>query len=53
MSKKPIDKILLGCMGNKKNELKRLLPIIESELKADTIFIEAFCGSGIVSFHIF
>jgi site-specific DNA-adenine methylase len=51
MSKKPIDKILLGCMGNKKNELKHLLPIIEPEIKDDTIFIEPFCGSSIVSFN--
>ena len=51
--KKQLDTLPLGCMGNKKNELKRLLPIIEPELKEDTIFIEPFCGSGIVSFTIF
>jgi site-specific DNA-adenine methylase len=40
-------------MGNKKNELERLLPIIELQLKEDTIYIEPFCGSGIVSNNIF
>jgi site-specific DNA-adenine methylase len=47
------DTIPLGCMGNKKNELKLLLPIIEPEITDRTIFIEPFCGSSIVSFNVF
>ena len=43
----------LGCMGNKKNELKLLLPIIEPQITTSTIFIEPFCGSSIVSFNVF
>ena len=52
MSKK-IDTLPLGCMGNKRNELKLLLPIIEPHLDEDSIFVEPFCGSSIVSFNIF
>lgn len=47
------DTIPLGCMGNKKNELKFLLPIIEPQITTSTIFVEPFCGSSIVSFNIF
>ena len=47
------DTIPLGCMGNKKNELKLLLPIIEPQITKDTIFVEPFCGSSIVSFNVF
>jgi len=47
------DTIPLGCMGNKKNELKLLLPIIEPHLTTSTIFVEPFCGSSIVSFNVF
>ena len=39
------DTIPLGCFGNKRNELKLLLPIIEREITDETIFIEPFCGS--------
>ena len=46
------DTIPLGCMGNKKNELKLLLPIIEPQITKDTIFVEPFCGSSIASFHV-
>ena len=52
MSKKS-EKIPLGCMGNKKYELKSLLPIIESNIDDKTIFIEPFCGSCIVSYSVF
>ena len=52
MSKK-IDTLPLGCMGNKRNELKLLLPIIEPHLDEDSIFVEPFCGSSIVSFNIY
>jgi site-specific DNA-adenine methylase len=48
-----LDTIPLGCMGNKKNELKLLLPIIEPHLTTSTIFVEPFCGSSIVSFNVF
>jgi hypothetical protein len=47
------DTIPLGCMGNKKNELKLLIPIIESQITTSTIFVEPFCGSAIVSFNVF
>ena len=48
-----IDTIPLGCLGNKKNELKLLLPIIQPQINNKTIFIEPFCGSSIVSFNVF
>ena len=48
-----LDTIPLGCMGNKKNELKLLLPIIEPQLTTSSIFVEPFCGSSIVSFNVF
>ena len=48
-----IDTLLLGCFGNKRNELKLLLPIIESQMTDDSIFVEPFCGSSIVSFNVF
>jgi site-specific DNA-adenine methylase len=47
------DTIPLGCMGNKKTELKLLLPIIEPQITTATIFVEPFCGSSIVSFNVF
>ena len=43
----------LGCIGNKRNELKLLIPIIEKQITTDTIFVEPFCGSSIVSFNVF
>ena len=46
------DTIPLGCMGNKKNELKLLLPVIEPQITTSTIFVEPFCGSSIVSFNV-
>lgn len=49
----PNEKIPLGCMGNKKYELKYLLPIIKENINEDTIFIEPFCGSCIVSYNVF
>jgi site-specific DNA-adenine methylase len=48
-----LDNIPLGCFGNKRNELKSLLPIIEPEITDKTIFVEPFCGSCIVSFNVF
>jgi hypothetical protein len=48
-----LDTIPLGCMGNKKNELKFLLPIIQPQINDKTIFIEPFCGSSIVSFNVY
>ena len=51
--KKIIETLPLGCCGNKRNELKLLLPIIRPQLTKDSIFIEPFCGSAIVSFSIF
>ena len=47
------DRLPLGCMGNKSRELKLLLPIIEEHITKDTIFIEPFCGSCIVSFIVY
>ncbi len=47
------DVIPLGCMGNKRNELKLLLPIIEPQITTSTTFVEPVCGSSIVSFNIF
>ena len=41
---KKIDTLPLGCMGNKQNELKLLLPIIEPQITDKTIFIELFVG---------
>jgi site-specific DNA-adenine methylase len=52
MSKK-IDTLPLGCMGNKQNELKLLLPIIQPQITDKTIFIEPFVGSCIVSFNVY
>ena len=48
-----LDTIPLGCFGNKRNELKLLLPIIEPEINDKTTFVEPFCGSCIVSFNVF
>ena len=47
-----LDTIPLGCIGNKKNELKILLPIIKKQITNDSIFVEPFCGSCIVSFNV-
>ena len=47
------DTLPLGCMGNKSRELKLLLPIIEQHITEDTIFIEPFCGSCVVSFNVY
>ena len=44
-----LDTIPLGCMGNKKYELKMLLPIIKQQITNDSIFVEPFCGSAIIS----
>lgn len=49
----PNEKTPLGCMGNKKYELKYLLPMIKENINEDTIFIEPFCGSCIVSYNVF
>ena len=48
-----VEKIILGCIGNKKTELKILLPIIKDNINDETIFVEAFCGSSIVSYNVF
>ena len=45
--------IPLGCIGNKKTELKLLLPIIEPQINNKTIFVEPFCGSCVVSFAVY
>jgi site-specific DNA-adenine methylase len=47
------DPVPLGCIGNKKNELKLLIPIIQPQITTSTIFVEPFCGSSIVSFNVF
>ena len=48
-----VEIIPLNCEGNKRNELKYLLPIIKENINEDTIFIEPFCGSCIVSYNVF
>ena len=48
-----VEIIPLNCVGNKENELKYLLPIIKENINEDTIFIEPFCGSCIVSYNVF
>ena len=48
-----LDRLPLGCMGNKTRELKLLLPIIEQHITKDTIFVEPFCGSSVVSFNVY
>ena len=48
-----INSIPLGCMGNKTRELKLLIPIIEQHITKDTIFVEPFCGSCVVSFNVY
>ena len=53
MSKKSRESIPLGCMGNKTTELKLLLPIIEPQITDETIFIEPFCGSCVVSYAVY
>ena len=53
MSKKTRESIPLGCMGNKTTELKLLLPIIEPQITDETIFIEPFCGSCVVSYAVY
>ena len=48
-----VEIIPLSCIGRKNNELKYLLPIIKENINEDTIFIEPFCGSCIVSYNVF
>ena len=48
-----LDRLPLGCMGNKTRELKLLLPIIEQHITKHTIFVEPFCGSSVVSFNVY
>ena len=48
-----VEIIPLNCIGNKDNELKYLLPIIKENINEDTIFIEPFCGSCIISYNVF
>ena len=44
------EKILLGCFGNKEKEYKQhLKDIIIKNTDKDTIFVEPFCGSAIIS----
>ena len=46
--------ILLSCFGNKKNEYKKYLKeIILNNLNKDDIFVEPFCGTGIISYNLF
>jgi site-specific DNA-adenine methylase len=45
---------LLGCMGSKKMEYDRYLKdIILNNINKDTIFIEPFCGSAIISYYLY
>lgn len=49
-----IEKIPLGCIGNKQKEFKRnLSEIIKDHVDEDTIFVEPFCGSSVVSYNVF
>jgi hypothetical protein len=44
------EKILLGCFGNKEKEYKQYLKdIITNNTNDDTVFVEPFCGSAIIS----
>ena len=44
------EKILLGCFGNKEKEYKKYLrDMIINNTDKETIFIEPFCGSAIIS----
>ena len=44
------EKILLGCFGNKEKEYKQYLrDIIINNTNDDTVFVEPFCGSAIIS----
>ncbi len=44
------EKILLSCFGNKSKEYKQCLrDIIINHTNKDTIFVEPFCGSAIIS----
>ena len=44
------EKVLLGCFGNKEKEYKQYLrDIIIKNTNDDTIFVEPFCGSAIIS----
>ena len=53
MSKNNNKSIPLGCMGNKTNELKLLLPIIEPQITDKTIFVEPFCGTCVISNSVY
>ena len=48
-----VEIIPLSCIGRKDNELKNLLSIIKENINEDTILIEPFCGSCIVSYNVF
>jgi hypothetical protein len=44
------EKILLGCFGNKKKEYKQYLrDIIINNTNDDTVIVEPFCCSAIIS----
>ena len=52
--KKDKNNILLGSMGNKKNEYNKYLKkIILDNINKDTFFIEPFCGSAVISYNLY
>lgn len=52
--KKDKNNILLGSMGNKKNEYNKYLKnIILDNINKDTFFIEPFTGSAVISYNLY
>ena len=49
-----VEKIPLGCFGNKKRECKKyFLDVIKNNVDDDYIFVEPFCGSASVSYLVY
>jgi site-specific DNA-adenine methylase len=49
-----VEKLPLGCFGNKKRECKKyFLDIIKNNIDDDYIFVEPFCGSASVSYLVY
>lgn len=52
--KKDKKNVLLGCPGNKNIEYNKFLKeIILNNINKDTLFIEPFCGSAIISYNLY
>ena len=49
-----VERLPLGCLGNKKRECKKyFLDIIKNNVDDDYIFVEPFCGSASVSYLVY